>query len=37
MTLVAVPEAPAVPNLVFRGYRGAEDLPAMLRVYTAAH
>ena len=37
MTLVAVPEAPAIPGLVFRGYRGAEDLPAMLRVYTAAH
>ena len=27
MTLVAVPEAPAIPGLVFRGYRGAEDLP----------
>jgi ribosomal protein S18 acetylase RimI-like enzyme len=37
MTLVAVPETPAIPGLVFRGYRGAEDLPAMLGVYTAAH
>ena len=37
MTLVGVPEAPAIPGLVFRGYRGPEDLPAMLRVYTAAH
>lgn len=30
-------EAPAVPGLLFRHYRGEEDLPAMLRVYRAAH
>ena len=29
--------APAIPGLVFRRYRGEEDLPAMLRVYNAAH
>ncbi len=29
--------APAVAGLRFRHYRGEEDLPAMLRVYTAAH
>ena len=29
--------SPAVPGLLFRHYRGEEDLPAMLRVYTAAH
>lgn len=29
--------APAVPGLRFRGYRGEEDLPAMLPVYAAAH
>ncbi|MEO6294912.1 MAG: GNAT family N-acetyltransferase [Candidatus Limnocylindria bacterium] len=34
---VAHAEAPAVPGLRFRHYRGEEDLPAMLRVYTAAH
>jgi mycothiol synthase len=27
----------AVPGLVIRKFRGEEDLPAMLRVYTAAH
>ena len=27
----------AVPDLVVRNYRGEDDLPAMLRVYTAAH
>ena len=27
----------AVPDLVIRKFRGEEDLPAMLRVYTAAH
>ena len=32
-----VPGAPAVPGLSFRNYRGEEDLPAMLRVYTAVH
>jgi GNAT superfamily N-acetyltransferase len=30
-------ETPAVPGIRFRHYRGEEDLPAMLRVYTAAH
>jgi mycothiol synthase len=34
---VAPAEAPAVPGLRFRHYRGESDLPAMLRVYTAAH
>jgi mycothiol synthase len=34
---VAAAGAPAVPGLRFRRYRGEEDLPAMLRVYTAAH
>lgn len=34
---VAPAEAPAVAGLRFRHYRGEEDLPAMLRVYTAAH
>ncbi|HVM24422.1 MAG TPA: GNAT family N-acetyltransferase [Candidatus Limnocylindrales bacterium] len=29
-------EAPAVPGLRFRRYRGEDDLPAMLEVYTAA-
>ena len=29
--------APAVPGLSFRHYRGEDDLPAMLAVYTAAH
>ncbi len=29
--------APPVRGLSFRGYRGEDDLPAMLRVYTAAH
>jgi mycothiol synthase len=28
---------PAIPGLRFRHYRGEEDLPAMLRVYAAAH
>jgi len=27
----------AVPGLVVRGFRGEDDFPAMLRVYTAAH
>lgn len=30
-------QVPAVPGLRFRHYRGVEDLPAMLRVYRAAH
>ena len=29
--------AASVPGLAFRGYRGEEDLPAMLSVYTAVH
>jgi mycothiol synthase len=37
MTVLALPDAPAIPGLAFRGYRGDVDLPAMLRVYTAAH
>jgi mycothiol synthase len=34
---IALPDAPAVPGLRFRHYRGEEDLPAMLRVYMAVH
>jgi mycothiol synthase len=37
MTVLALPDAPAIPGLAFRGYRGDVDLRAMLRVYTAAH
>ncbi|MGI8998928.1 MAG: GNAT family N-acetyltransferase [Candidatus Limnocylindria bacterium] len=37
MTAIKPANAPAVPGLRFRPYRGEEDLPAMLRVYTAAH
>ncbi len=37
MSQIAVPEAPAVPNLRFRHFRGEEDFPGMLRVYTAVH
>lgn len=38
MTEIAVPGAPPpVPGLRFRGFRGSEDLPAMLRVYMAVH
>jgi ribosomal protein S18 acetylase RimI-like enzyme len=33
--VIATPTA--VPGLALRGYRGEEDLPAMLSVYTAAH
>jgi hypothetical protein len=33
---IAMP-APAIGGLRFRHYRGEEDLPAMLRVYSAAH
>ena len=32
-----VAEAPPVDGFRFRHYRGEEDLPAMLGVYTAAH
>ena len=34
---LALADAPAIPGLRFRHYRGEEDLPGMLRVYTAAH
>ena len=37
MTEIALRDAPAVPGLRFRHYRGEEDLPAMLRVYMAVH
>jgi len=37
MIEIAPTGAPAVPGLRFRHYRGEEDLPAMLLVYTAAH
>lgn len=37
MIELASADAPAVPGLRFRHYRGPEDLPAMLRVYAAAH
>lgn len=30
-------DAPPIPGLLFRRYRGEEDLPSMLRVYGAAH
>lgn len=30
-------DAPPLPGLRFRRYRGEDDLPAMLRVYAAAH
>lgn len=36
MTDTEIP-APAIPGLRFRQFRGEEDLPAMLRVYSAAH
>jgi mycothiol synthase len=32
---ISMPDAPPVPGLRFRHYRGEEDLPAMLRVVTA--
>jgi len=35
--VLTLPEAPPVPRLRFRRYRGAEDHPAMLRVWQAAH
>lgn len=34
---IAVPEAPAIPGLLFRHYRGPTDHPAMLEVRNAAH
>ena len=34
---IALPAAPPIPGLRFRTYRGEDDLPAMLRVYTAVH
>jgi len=37
MIELAESDAPAVPGLSLRHYRGDVDLPAMLRVYTAAH
>ena len=37
MTQIALPDAPPVPGLRFRHYRGDEDLLGMLRVYTAVH
>ena len=37
MIEIAAAEAPAIEGLRFRPYRGEEDLPAMLRVYAAAH
>ena len=37
MIEIAVAGAPALPGLRFRHYRGEEDLPTMLGVYTAAH
>jgi mycothiol synthase len=37
MTAFALRDAPAVPGLVFRGYCGEEDQPAMLDVFAAAH
>ena len=37
MIEVAIPGAPPVPGLRFRHYRGEDDLPAMLRVYSAVH
>ena len=37
MIEIALPDAPPVPGLRFRHYRGEDDLPAMLRVYTAVH
>ena len=37
MTHIALPDAPPVPGLRFRHYRGEEDHPGMLRVYMAVH
>ena len=37
MTEIEMRGAPAIAGLRFRHYRGEDDLPAMLRVYTAVH
>jgi GNAT superfamily N-acetyltransferase len=37
MTVLGISDAPAIRGLAFRGYRGEDDLPAMLLVYNAAH
>ena len=37
MTQIAVSRVPVIEGLRFRHYRGEQDLPAMLLVYTAAH
>ena len=37
MIEIAIPGAPPIPGLRFRNYRGADDLPAMVRVYQAVH
>ncbi len=34
--LVEVPGAPDIPGLVFRRYRGDEDLPTLVEVFNAA-
>lgn len=34
---IRLEDAPPIPGLGFRHYRGEVDLPAMLRVYSAAH
>jgi mycothiol synthase len=34
---VTLPDAPAIPGLRFRRFRGEEDYPGMLRVWGAAH
>ena len=37
MNQIALPDAPSVPGLRFRHYRGEDDHPGMLRVYMAVH
>jgi len=37
VTQIAVQDAPPVPGIRFRHYRGEEDHPGMLRVYMAVH
>jgi mycothiol synthase len=34
---IALSDAPSIPGLSFRHYRGEDDLPPMLRVYMAVH
>ena len=34
---LAFPDAPSIPGLAFRTFRGPEDYPGMLEVYQAAH